>query len=342
MKYSMYDFYKEFYDLRRLNLNISNKKILFLIYDDKYYYLNKSKFLDFNDQKHNLDLIKKVSKTYKLNIVNYYPVCYCKSTLVIALRIVADSSTKLKGVETDSVPFIYKKLVDFHKKNYEMLYLSSSVSKEIKMSQKYIGRYKFHDKFIKKYILTHKKRKREEFKELLLSMIPEKKSIIDVSCGNNNDIFEIASKKNYDVIVGNDICLNYLGGRENKDIIYTNDDAVSNQVKENAYDVVYCKNTLHHMNDISGIKNILAHLNKISNDEILIIEICNPKESGGLPRFLNKWLYVKFLKDVGDCFLNESQFRNLIKNQFSNHEIEYSTFTNILGKYMIAKIRKVK
>ena len=149
-------------------------------------------------------------------------------------------------------------------------------------------------------------------------------------------------KKNYDVIVGNDICLNYLGGRENKDIIYTNDDAVSNQVKENAYDDVYCKNTLHHMNDISGIKNILAHLNKISNDEILIIEICNPKESGGLPRFLNKWLYVKFLKDVGDCFLNESQFRNLIENQFSNHEIEYSTFTNILGKYMIAKIRKVK
>ena len=74
-----------------------------------------------NDQKHNFDLIKKVSKTYKLNIVNYYPVCYCKSTLVIALRIVADSSTKLTGVETDSVPFIYKKLVDFHKKNYEIL-----------------------------------------------------------------------------------------------------------------------------------------------------------------------------------------------------------------------------
>ena len=37
-----------------------------------------------------------------------------------------------------------------------------------------------------------------------------KKTIIDVSCGSNSDVFKIAKQKNYELIVGNDICLNYL------------------------------------------------------------------------------------------------------------------------------------
>lgn len=343
MKSSVYDFYKEHYDLENLNIHISNNNILFLIYDDKFYYfLNESKFLDFDNKKDLLDLIKAVSTDYKINIINYYPVCFCMSTLVIAVRIANTISIKLKRHSILKVPIVYKKLVDYHKSNFEISYLSSSVSKEILMSQKYGNRYKFHNKFIKKYILTHKKRKKEEFKKILADLIPEKESIIDVSCGDNKDIFDIATKKKYNLIVGNDICLKYLGNRINDNIIYTNDDTTSNLIKENSYDVVFCKNTLHHMNDVNAINNMLSFLNRVSKEEILIIEICNPKETGRLPKILNKRLYVNFLKDVGNCFLNESQFKKVIEDNFTNHKIEYSSFTNILGTYMIAKIEKDK
>ena len=66
MKYSIYDFYKEFYDIKKLNITISEQKILFLIYDDEYYYyLNQSKFLDFEDHPNILNLIDHISKKYK-------------------------------------------------------------------------------------------------------------------------------------------------------------------------------------------------------------------------------------------------------------------------------------
>lgn len=343
MKSSLYDFYKNYYDLENLNIYVSNNDILFLIYDDKsYYFLNDSKFLDFNNQKKLLNLIKSVSKDYKMDIINYYPVCFCMSTLVIAVRILNTNSIKLKRYSISEVPMIYKKLICYHKNNFGMAYLSSSISKEIIMSKKYGNRYKIHNKIIKKYILTHKKRKKEEFKKILTDLIPEKESIIDVSCGDNKDIFDISIKKKYNLIVGNDICLKYLGGRINDNIVYTNDDTNFNIIKENSYDVVFCKNTLHHMNDVNAINNILSFLNRVSKEEILIIEICNPKETGGLPKILNKWLYANFLKDVGNCFLNESQFKKVIEDNFTNHKIEYSNFTNILGTYMIAKIGKDK
>ena len=130
--------------------------------------------------------------------------------------------------------------------------------------------------------------------------------------------------------------------KTNENVVYTNDDVIFNNIKDESYDVAFCKNTLHHMNDVNAINNMLLLLNRISKHEILIVEICSPRETGGLPKFLNKWLYTKFLKDVGSCFLNESQFKKIIEHNFNHYKIDYYTFTNILGTYMIAKIRKDK
>ena len=140
MKNNIYDFYKEHYDLKKINLNISQKDIMLLVYDDKYYYyLNENKFIDYVNQKDILNLIKRVSKKYKIDIINYYPVCFCASTLVIAIRVVNSLTTKLKRFDIEKIPFKYKKLVDYHKRHFEMYYLSSSVSKEIQTSQKFYG-----------------------------------------------------------------------------------------------------------------------------------------------------------------------------------------------------------
>lgn len=331
MKIDVYKFYKEKYNLEKLDIKISNKKIMFLIYDNKFNYLLDNNII-FEDEKFDmLEKIKELNNKYKLEITNFYPVCFCLNTLVIALK----TNILILNGESEK----YQKLIQYHKENYSTLFVSSNIKQEIDMSLKYINRYKFHEKVLKKYILTEKRRRKKEFKELLYDILPYKESIIDVSCGDNSDIFLIAKKKKYKTIVGNDICLNYLNLNKQNNVIYTNDDVELNNVKQDSYDVSFCKNTLHHMNNITNINNMLDFLDKISK-KIIIIEILNPKDYKGLPKILNKYLYTKFLKDVGNCYLNENQFINIINNKFKKHHIEYNTFTNILGTYKIAIITR--
>lgn len=338
-KMNAYNFYKEKYDLKILDLNITKDKLIFLIYDERYYYyLDDDKFITEKENIVIIDKINDLNNKYKLDIINFYPVCYCNETLVMALRI-NNSNTTLKKYTRENMKKEYQKLVDYHKKNYFTLFVSADVKKEISMGKKYINRYKFHEKIFKKYILTEKRRCKKEFCEMLYDLLPNKKSIIDISCGDNSDIFKVAKKRKYTTIVGNDICLNYLNLNKDNGVIYTNDNIELNQIKTNSYDVSFCKNTLHHMNNITNINNCLNLLNKISN-HIIIVEIMNPKEYKGLPKFLNKYLYTKFLKDVGSCYLNEDQFIDIINKNFKNHNIEFRTFKNILGTYKVAKISK--
>lgn len=339
MGYNTYEFYKKKYSLKTLSLKLTDSPILFLIYDEKYnyYYLNHPITKD-GAEVNILDKIRELNEQYCLKITNFYPVCYCKNTLVIALKTetsieVVDKLNSFKITEE------YQTLIKYHKKNYFSLFVSSNVKKEISMSQKYINRYRFHEKILKRYIFTKERRRKQEFHNLLYQLLPKGNSVIDVSCGDSSDIFVIAPKKKYKTIVGNDICLNYLNLDRRKNIIYTNDDVELNRIKKGSYDVSFCKNTLHHMNNITNINNMLDFLDTISNT-IIIVEIMNPKEHKGLPLFLNKYLYTKFLKDVGSCYLNEDQFTRIINNKFKKNCIEYYTFTNILGTYKIAKIKK--
>ena len=343
MKTSLYNFYKNHYDLKKFNKNISDKKLLLLIYDDKYYYyLEKDKFIEYDIEDSMLNIVNIISKKFKIDVINYYPICLCNKTIIIGLRIKNDISSSLNRLSVEDIPDKYKEIVEYHRNSFEMFYFSSTVMEEIKMSRRNKLRYKIHEKIIKKYILTSKKRKKEEFNKLLEDNIFEYKTAIDVSCGDSKDLFKVAKKKKYNEIVGNDICVNYLYKNNYNDVIYTNDDIEYNLVKKNSFDLVFCKNTLHHMKNLININNLLKCLDNISKNEILIVEIINPKETGGLSAFLNKWLYVKFLKDVGDCFLNKKQFIKLIENNYKDYDIKFEEFENILGKYMIARIKKGK
>ena len=338
MQIDYYKFINKHYVLKKLNCHITDSKYLLLLYDDKYYYyLNDEEFISLDEIDNILDFINMISTKFSIKVSNYYPVCYCKKTLVIGLRIDSSNSTSLNKLKFEELNEKYKLLCKYHLDYFSTLFVSTNIEKEITMSRKYINRYKFHEKFIKRYLLTDKKRKKEEFRNLLRELIPNKKNIIDVSCGDNSDIFEIAKEKGYKTIVGNDICLNYLKTHSNDNIIFTNDNIEENNIKHKSYDVSYVKNTLHHMNNVVCINNLLDTLSNISN-EIIIVEIMNPAKTGGLPKFLNKYLYSKFLKDVGRCYLNEIQFKTIINNKFVNKKIEYYKFNNILGEYMIAKI----
>ena len=83
------------------------------------------------------------------------------------------------------------------------------------------------------------------------------------------------------------------------------------------------------------LDNLLDSMSKVS-DHIVIVEIEDPKTIGGFASFLNKYLYRKFLHDVGERYLNESEFKELLIAKF--HNVNFSKFRNIAGNYMIADI----
>lgn len=77
--------------------------------------------------------------------------------------------------------------------------------------------------------------------------------------------------------------------------------------------------------------------------KLIIVEIENPSIVGGFSKILNKYWYMKFLKDVGGAYLSEQQFQLIINNTFSKkHNIKFQKFENIMGKYMIAIIEERK
>ena len=86
MKINVYKFYKDKYNLENLNLKISNKKIMFLIYDDEFKYLLNDNIIFENEKFDMLEKINELNNKYKLEITNFYPVCFCSNTLIIALK----------------------------------------------------------------------------------------------------------------------------------------------------------------------------------------------------------------------------------------------------------------
>lgn len=339
MSNNICEFYKKFYEIKKLNSKTATPQIIFLLYDEKDYYIENEELIKPNEYTNILDIIGIMGKKYKIKITNFYPLCFYDEILVVVFKI-SGNSALLKKVTDRNMDFKYQKIIAYHKRKYATRYISTSVKKEIEMSQKYIRRYRFHEKFIKKFIVTEKKRKKDEFKKLMEKIIPNYKTLIDISCGDNIDALEVAKSKKYETIVGNDICINYLNNKRVEGIIYTNEDIKHNNIKRHAFDVSFCKNTLHHMNDMISIKKVLKFLDKITSKEIIIIEVSDPKRQGGMSKFLNKWLYMKFLKDAGDFFLNETEFEKIINQIYGKYSIEFKKFNNILGNYMIAIIRK--
>ncbi len=76
---------------------------------------------------------------------------------------------------------------------------------------------------------------------------------------------------------------------------------------------------------------------------MILLEIEDPKTTGGFPVFLNKYLYTGFLKDVGGAYMTITELESFIKTVFKDvADIEFLKFRNIIGCYMIAKIVKKK
>lgn len=215
---------------------------------------------------------------------------------------------------------------------------------EIITNEKYKRRYKIHNNIMKKFILTEKRKKRKLFTEIIKESIGNASSIIDVSCGDDKFIFELSRELELSLVVGNDISWSQIESSNEKyqEVIFTNHNAASLPFIDKVFDVAYCSNTLHHMPNKKTLISLLNSMEKIAK-KIVIVEIENPEIVGGFAKFLNKYWYMKFLKDVGGAYLSERQFKMIINDVFADkYNIDFKIFENIMGKYMISIIERKK
>ena len=214
--------------------------------------------------------------------------------------------------------------------------------KEVNTNEQYKNRYIIHNNIMKRYILTQKRKRKVEFKKLIEGYIGKAKSIIDVSCGEDQFIFNLAQEKEMSLIVGNDISWSQIQFLNSKfdDVIFTNHNAAALPFQEDSFEIAYCSNTLHHMPNKITLVNMLESMFKISK-KIIIVEIEDPKKIGGFPKWLNQKWFIGFLKDVGGAYLSKNEFEIIIRAVFKNRaKIKITNFKNIMGNYMIAEIEK--
>ena len=241
--------------------------------------------------------------------------------------------------------FASKEIIKIYKTRFqEIKRLSNNdfQEEEIETNEKYKNRYKIHNDFMKRFILTPKRKKKEIFKGIIENSIKNAKSIIDVSCGEDQFIFNLSREKNIPLVVGNDISWSQIEMLNKKfdEVIFTNHNAAALPFVDNIFDIAYCSNTLHHMPNKKTLISVLESMYKVSK-KIIIVEIEDPKQLGGFPLWLNQRWFIGFLKDVGGAYLSKSEFSIIINKVFKDKaNVEINEFRNIMGRYMIAKITK--
>lgn len=214
--------------------------------------------------------------------------------------------------------------------------------KEIEVNKKYKSRYQFHNEVIKKYILTSKRKKKNELIKMMSQKTSGCSTFLDVSCGDNSLLFSLNYDSNFNFIVANDISwsqIELIPPQEN--VIFTNHNAITFPFRDNAFDFVYCSNTLHHIPNRDNLINLLNSMLRVGK-KIVVYEIENPEITGGFPYYLNKYWYRGFLKDAGEEYLSFKNFKRIIQKTYKGKaKIEFSNFKNIQGNYMIAEIQKI-
>lgn len=339
--YNYFSLYKKIYDLETVRLkNVKEGTINFIFFDENlnYYLLNDGKLLSYslNLNINIIDVIDNLEQTYNIKIMNFFPVCFVnKSSIIFACKIYVNKNKYIKKI------YNHNKFNDIiNMINRKAKYYSKEFDDETVITERYHNRYDIYNKYIKKFFITEKARRKSDFLKTIESLIGQADSIIDISCGDNSDIYKIFNKSKF--LISNDISLCQLKTLRKRcdGVLFTNDNLLEFSFKKNLFSVSYCRNTLHHMENDEEIRVLLNSMYNISK-KLVIVEIEDPYVVGGIPRFLNKYLYVGFLKDAGELFLDFKKFKNIIDDNFNNKcNVSYFSFKNILGNYMIAVVEK--
>jgi ubiquinone/menaquinone biosynthesis C-methylase UbiE len=218
---------------------------------------------------------------------------------------------------------------------------------EIDTNKSYSSRYGIHNLLAKPLLKLFDKSK-VQMKQRILEYLWKYNKILDLSCWDDSLLLDTKLKyDNISIAVGNDISrsqIELLSEKYNKvdhGVFFTNHNASDMPFNPNYFDIVLCKNTLHHMPSRESLISLLDSSYNCSK-EILFIEIENPNITWWLPRLMHRYWYRKFLWDVWWAYLWEHEFKQIIENHFSHRaEVYFDKYKTLQWNYLFAHIKKV-
>ena len=210
---------------------------------------------------------------------------------------------------------------------------------EIDTNVKMNYRYKFHRNRWKPILKLFWINNNKNIKKRIIDQCLDAKTIVDVSCWDDNIAQQLGKDKDKLVVV-NDISRSQvqLLKIHATNVLCTNHNASHLPFKDKIFDIALCKNTLHHMPHRTHLLSMLYSMKRISK-KIILVEIENPENTWWIAKFLHKHWYRWFLNDVWGAYFNNTQFLNLIDYIFwKTHTINQWVFTTWQWRYFWATI----
>ncbi|HNG97436.1 MAG TPA: methyltransferase domain-containing protein, partial [Candidatus Absconditabacterales bacterium] len=246
--------------------------------------------------------------------------------------------------------FSNKTIIEHIIKDYNLYIIGEAYNTqdlEIDTNEKYSFRYIIHN-YLMKPMLRYFDTGKQNMKQHLIDYIKEYSKVLDVSCGDDSLLIDTIchTESNIQLAVGNDISrsqialLSQLYKKYINRIIFTNHNATALPFASNFFDIVLCKNTLHHMPDKKSLQKLLQYCFDVGK-EIVFVEIENPLSTGGFSYKLHKYRYRGFLKDVGGAYMTRECFMSIIKTHYEGlADIDFNVFQTLQGSFMVAYIKK--
>jgi 2-polyprenyl-3-methyl-5-hydroxy-6-metoxy-1,4-benzoquinol methylase len=216
--------------------------------------------------------------------------------------------------------------------------------REIRANCEALSHYRWHEIFVKPLLKVLKNSSR--FEDMILRCIGEPGQFLDVSCGDSKLLMSVA-KRGANLVVGNDISWGQISLLEEQlprdiagTILFTNHNAVFLPFRESFFDVILCKNTLHHLGSPAEFQLALSNFVKVSK-KVVIVEVENPSLRF-VSRIINRY-YQLFLGDAGEHFFFESEFRDAIEMtlaRMGSFEVVFSKYISLHANYLFAVVSR--
>jgi len=162
-------------------------------------------------------------------------------------------------------------------------------------------------------------------------------TILDVACGNDTLILELAQTAK--LCMANDISWSVLRQLRKvtkaKNVIFCNHNAIDLPFARK-FDVVICKNVLHHMHNLTEVVALTSNLQRVGK-KIIIVDVENPNKSSLQARLWHEY-YVRFLGDRGHYFMSRHEFEKAVSHIYRGSKIAFDLVTTVKGSYMFAVI----
>lgn len=156
--------------------------------------------------------------------------------------------------------------------------------------------------------------------------------IIDIVCGDDDIIYQFLKIKDTVHVFANDIAFAYLENYHFKKpeyakINFSNLNALQLPFYKKAFDIVFCKNLLHHLSKNDRIKLLKANLSLCKT--MVIVEILSYEEQNENGKILHDYFYNEVLNETkGKIYLTDIDINELINNVRANVKMTEKVVTN--------------